>query len=615
MLSVMKSNKKFYRSNTLLANYSSKKETSNFAQALFYHISRALGLQNKNNSVLLILTLSFIWLQFFVTGCDKNSNSRVRSSEESDAAGTANLAVSQAGKPAPVSPVGIYDNKLKITNNSHENAASRVEALKKEDTTDSVNNPEIQEPEIVENKFVNTNTEAVSTFAADVDAASYSLCRRAINEGYAPPKNSVRIEELINYFGYDYPQPTDNKPFSITTEVSRCPWKSEHYIAMIGLQGKKIDISKTPPSNVVFLIDVSGSMQDDDKLPLLKESLKMLTNQLREQDKVSIVVYAGAAGVVLPPTSGANKQKIISSLEQLESGGSTNGAEGIELAYKIAKENYFANGNNRVILATDGDFNVGPSSEEELVKLIENKRSEGIFLTVLGFGSGNFQDSKMEQLADKGNGNYAYVDSKNEANKAMVQEFGATLTTIAKDVKIQVAFNPTLVKEYRLIGYENRVLNNEDFDDDKKDAGEIGAGHSVTALYEIIPTNRIVTGDLPRLDDFSKNNISENNFNANEMFKVKFRYKNPNEDKSNLILGPGFLTNDKINQPSTNLQFAASVAEWGLILKGSQYKGRANIEQIIQNATNALTTGFQDADQYGYRKEFIELVRKSKNLH
>ena len=350
---------------------------------------------------------------------------------------------------------------------------------------DNINSEEYET--ISENTFKWASKTPLSTFSIDVDGASYSNVRRMIMDGRLPVKDAVRVEELINYFNYDYEAPRSEHPFSVNTEVGKAPWNPNHQLVQVGIQGAKIDVENLPPSNLVFLLDVSGSMSYDDKLPLLKKGLKLLTNQLREEDYVSIVVYAGSSGLVLPPTSGAQKETILEALNKLNAGGSTAGAAGIKQAYQVAKEYFRENGNNRVILATDGDFNVGVSSNDELIKLIEEKRNDGIFLSVLGFGSGNLKDSKMEQIANNGNGNYYYIDNLLEAKKVLVTEMGGTLHTIAKDVKIQVEFNPQNVKAYRLIGYENRLLADEDFNNDKKDAGEVGSGHTVTALYEIIP--------------------------------------------------------------------------------------------------------------------------------
>ncbi|MCC3439064.1 VWA domain-containing protein [Microcoleus sp. PH2017_05_CCC_O_A] len=390
---------------------------------------------------------------------------------------------------------------------------------------------------IYDNSYQRASNNPLSTFGIDVDTASYSNVRRFINSGVMPPKDAVRLEELINYFTYDYPQPKGDRPFSINTEVANAPWNPQHKLVHIGLQGKSISTKNLPPNNLVFLIDVSGSMNSPDKLPLVKASLKYLVSELRAKDSVTIVVYAGAAGLVLPPTPGNQKEKILDSIDKLEAGGSTAGGAGIQLAYKVAKDNFIKQGNNRVILATDGDFNVGVSSDGELVRMIEEKREQGVFLSVLGFGTGNLQDAKMEQLADKGNGNYAYIDSLLEAKKVLVTQMGGTLFTIAKDVKIQVEFNPAKVQAYRLVGYENRVLQNQDFNDDKKDAGELGAGHSVTAIYEIIPVGVASDVKLPEVDPlkYQPNPATASTSQTDELMQVKLRYKNPNETVSQLI--------------------------------------------------------------------------------
>lgn len=458
---------------------------------------------------------------------------------------------------------------------------------------------------IHDNPFYATANAPLSTFSIDVDRASYSNIRRFINQGQKPPKDAVRIEEMINYFEYDYPQPTDDKPFSINTEVAECKWNSKHKVLMIGLQGKKMDMEKIPPANLVFLLDVSGSMNEPDKLPLLISSLKLLTNNLREEDKVSIVVYAGAAGLVLPATSGSNKAKINKALEKLEAGGSTAGGEGIILAYKIAKENYIKNGNNRIILATDGDFNVGASSDRAMEDLITEKRKEGIFLTCLGFGSGNYQDSKMETLADKGNGNYAYIDNIQEARKTLVTEMGGTLFTIAKDVKLQIEFNPTKVKAYRLIGYENRMLNTEDFKDDKKDAGELGAGHTVTALYEIIPVG--IEDEFTKESTTLKYQQTKPNVTAQvsgELATVKFRYKKPDADVSKEIVQPIMDKQMVFLQTSENYRFANAVALFGMLLRESKYAGNGNLKMVSEMGSTALSK-----DPEGYRAEFLRLVK------
>ena len=463
---------------------------------------------------------------------------------------------------------------------------------------------------ISENGFHKVTDDPLSTFSIDVDAASYSNVRRYLNENQLPPAGAVRTEEMINYFKYQYPQPTGKDPFSINTEISDCPWNKENKLVLIGLQGKNIPVENLPASNLVFLIDVSGSMFSENKLPLVKASLKMLTDQLREKDHISIVVYAGNAGMVLPSTSGDNKIKIKNAIDALEAGGSTAGGAGIELAYKIAQQNFMEEGNNRIILCTDGDFNVGASSDDDMVRLIERERNKGIYLSVLGYGMGNYKDSKMEQLADKGNGNYAYIDGINEARKVLVNEFGGTLFTIAKDVKLQIEFNPKKVAGYRLIGYEDRLLNKEDFNDDKKDAGELGSGHTVTALYEIIPSG--VTSeflkDVDPLKYQNNNSKTTSSFN-DEMLTVKFRYKSPGNDNSELIVHSVIDKKTDINNASDNFRFATSVACFAMLLRNSKYKGNSNYEQVIRMANSSL-----GKDAEGYRIEFISLVKKAEKL-
>jgi Ca-activated chloride channel homolog len=461
---------------------------------------------------------------------------------------------------------------------------------------------------ITENIFHDPLKNPLSTFSIDVDAASYSNIRRFITSGQRPPKDAVRIEEMINYFDYEYAQPKGDDPFSINTEISTAPWNSKHKLVHIGLQGKNIPKENLPPSNLVFLIDVSGSMSDENKLPLLKTSFKMLVEQLREQDRIAIVVYAGAAGLVLPSTSGAEKKTIIDALDKLEAGGSTAGGAGIKLAYAIAKENFQKEGNNRVILATDGDFNVGESSNGGMERLIEEKREEGVFLTALGFGMGNYKDSKMETLADKGNGNYFYIDSILEAQKALVNEFGGTLFTIAKDVKLQIEFNPARVKAYRLIGYENRLLRDEDFNDDKKDAGELGSGHSVTALYEIIPSG--VESEFSKVDDlkYQKTKVENTASASKEIMTVKFRYKKPTGSASKLIVHPLLDENITIAKTSDNFRWSAAVAGLGMLLRDSEYVKDFKLEDVLLLAQNA-----RGKDENGYRVEFINMV-KSLNM-
>ncbi|TAF96544.1 MAG: VWA domain-containing protein [Oscillatoriales cyanobacterium] len=464
---------------------------------------------------------------------------------------------------------------------------------------------------IYDNSYQRASNNPLSTFGIDVDTASYSNVRRFINSGVMPPKDAVRLEELINYFTYDYPQPKGDRPFSINTEVANAPWNPQHKLVHIGLQGKSISTKNLPPNNLVFLIDVSGSMNSPDKLPLVKASLKYLVSELRAKDSVTIVVYAGAAGLVLPPTPGNQKEKILDSIDKLEAGGSTAGGAGIQLAYKVAKDNFIKQGNNRVILATDGDFNVGASSDGELVRMIEEKREQGVFLSVLGFGTGNLQDAKMEQLADKGNGNYAYIDSLLEAKKVLVTQMGGTLFTIAKDVKIQVEFNPAKVQAYRLVGYENRVLQNQDFNDDKKDAGELGAGHSVTAIYEIIPVGVASDVKLPEVDPlkYQPNPATASTSQTDELMQVKLRYKNPNETVSQLITQSVIDKPVKLENASANFRFAAAVAAFGMVLRDSEYKGAANFDQVLKLASQA-----KGEDKEGYRAEFIRLVENCKTL-
>jgi len=464
---------------------------------------------------------------------------------------------------------------------------------------------------ITENPYLKVSDNPLSTFSIDVDAASYSNVRRMLNAGQLPPAGAVRIEEMINYFTYQYPKPEDNALFSVNTEMAACPWNANHRLALIGLQGRQIAYDKLPASNLVFLIDVSGSMDEADKLPLVKQSLNLLVDQLREQDKVAMVVYTGNAGLVLPATSGANKAKIKEAINNLDAGGSTAGGEGIKLAYKVARENLRQGGNNRVILCTDGDFNVGASSDDELERMIEKERQAGVYLTVLGYGTGNYQDAKMQKLADKGNGNHAYIDGIAEAKKVLINEFGGTLFTIAKDVKLQVEFNPQKVKGYRLIGYENRMLAKEDFNNDKKDAGDLGSGHTVTALYEIIPAGV----DDPQLDSvdalrYQKTKTAKvaGEFGG-ELMNIKLRYKQPDGDVSSLIQHPVMDAQTGIAQTSNNFRFAAAVAEFGMLLRNSQYKGDGDYSLVRMLATNALGD-----DTQGYRKEFLQLVSTASSI-
>jgi len=458
---------------------------------------------------------------------------------------------------------------------------------------------------IQENTFIAPTVSPLSTFSIDVDAASYSNLRRFINQGQQPPKDAVRIEEMVNYFDYDYPQPTGEDPFEVITEYSDCPWNADHRLLHIGLQGKEIPKDNLPASNLVFLCDVSGSMQSSDKLPLLQSSLKMLTNNLRSEDKVSLVVYAGSSGVVLAPTGGDQKAKIREAIDGLFAGGSTAGAEGIELAYKQAKSAFIKGGNNRIILATDGDFNVGMSSDAELIRLIEKERDNDIFLTVMGFGTGNLKDNKMEKIADHGNGNYAYIDNINEARKVLVKEFGGTLFTIAKDVKLQLEFNPNHVAGYRLIGYENRLLNKEDFNDDKKDAGELGAGHTVTAMYEIIPAG-VKSKFMKSVDALKYQKIKDNKKTsyADELLTLKLRYKQPEGKESKLLSKVVANKASDLNVTSDNFRWAATVAGFGMLLRDSEFRQEATYKSMMAMGENAMGEDLQ-----GYRSEMLRMMK------
>jgi Ca-activated chloride channel family protein len=460
-----------------------------------------------------------------------------------------------------------------------------------------------------ENPFLEVARAPLSTFSIDVDTASYSNTRRFLKDGQLPPKDAVRIEELINYFSYDYPQPVGEAPFSVTAEISEAPWNPQHRLVHIGLQGKRIPVENMPPANLVFLLDVSGSMNEPLKLPLVKSAMKTLTEQLTSRDRVAMVVYAGSSGLVLPSTPGDRKGEILSAIDRLEAGGSTNGGEGIELAYKIAEENFIRGGSNRVILATDGDFNVGVTSEGDLVRLIEEKRQGGVFLSVLGFGTGNVKDSTMEQLADKGNGNYAYIDSLGEARKVLGEQIGGTLFTIAKDVKIQVEFNPRQVAAYRLIGYENRILRDRDFNDDTKDAGEIGAGHTVTALYEVVPFGQKF--ENPGIDPLKyQEPVKPSEMaNSNEMMTVKLRYKEPAQDQSKLLSVSLADSKARLGSASENFKFASAVAAFGMLLRDSKYKADASYNEVLELARSSV-----GADPQGYRSEFIQMVETARDL-
>lgn len=455
----------------------------------------------------------------------------------------------------------------------------------------------------VENDFINVSDEALSTFSIDVDTASYSNVRRFLNRGQMPPKGSVRIEELINYFKYDYDTPKGEDPFAVNLAVSKCPWNDKAKLVRIGLKGQEIERSERPKANLVFLLDVSGSMSSQNKLPLLKKSMKLLLNNLNEQDKVAIVVYAGASGLVLPSTACSERGTIEAALERLNAGGSTNGGAGIDLAYRTAVGNFIEDGINRVILCTDGDFNVGNTSHSGLVEQIQKNAKTGVFLSVLGFGMGNYKDSTLERLANKGNGIYGYIDNYDEAKKLFIDQLNGSLLTIAKDVKIQVEFNPQQVGSYRLVGYENRKLNKQDFNDDQKDAGEIGSGHTVTALYELIPTGVEASSKVDELKYQPK--AQESDKFIGEIMNVKVRYKKPDEDKSKLLQFPLKGDLKAVDKANEEMKLATSVATFGMILRDSKYKGTADYDKVLE-----LAKGLTRADE----KEFIELVKKAKRL-
>jgi Ca-activated chloride channel family protein len=459
---------------------------------------------------------------------------------------------------------------------------------------------------IDENPFRSVSAEPLSTFSIDVDTASYANVRRFLSEGTLPPADAVRVEEMINYFRYSYAPPRDGTPFSVTTELTDCPWNRQHRLALVGLQGQPMPSDELPPRNLVFLLDVSGSMQSVDKLPLVRNAMRMFSDTLNSRDRVAIVVYAGSSGLVLPSTPGDHRERIHRAIAELEAGGSTNGGQGIQLAYRVAREHFVKGGINRVILATDGDFNVGVTSHDDLVRLIEHERASGVFLSVLGVGTGNLKDSTMEMLADKGNGNYAYLDSLQEARKVLIKEAGSTLVTIAKDVKLQVEFNPRHVAGYRLIGYENRVLANEDFNDDRKDAGEIGAGHSVTALYEIVPAG--VELPRPSVDPLKYQTApaASPSQKSNELLTVKLRYKAPDGDQSRLLVRT---VDNRVQPMSANLGFASAVAEIGMLLRDSKHVPSASFDAAIGRARK-----FREQDEDGYRTEFVKLAEVASGL-
>lgn len=481
------------------------------------------------------------------------------------------------------------------------------------DRTDAPHNTETYD-RIVDNGFLTVSQNPLSTFSIDVDTASFSIVRRFLSEHRLPPPGAVRIEEMVNYFTYAYPQPTNGKPFSVNVETAACPWNAEHRLVRIGLKGREITQEQRPPSNLVFLLDVSGSMDDPRKLPMVKSGMQMLVEQLADRDSVAIVTYAGASGIALPPTPATKKARIIEAIYDLQPSGSTNGAQGIELAYQLAEQNRIPGGTNRVILCTDGDFNVGVTSQDELVRLIERNAKGGVFLSVLGFGMGNYKDSTLEKLADMGNGNYAYIDTLREAKKVLIDQMQGTLITIAKDVKIQIEFNPSRAAGYRLIGYENRLLAKEDFNNDSKDAGDIGAGHTVTALYEVVPAGKTVPS--PEVDPLkyqavtAMKPVASGDSVRTELMTVKLRYKQPEAVESQLIEVAVPDQDRQFNQASSDFVWAASVAEFGMILRNSKHRGNATLTSVLEMARPAV-----GSDLRGYRQEFIELLTSAISLN
>lgn len=538
------------------------------------------------------LALAFFICSLLFTGCGNTLQEAPKAAASSNYEGTSSSATPQ---PHVDTSNGVAQNKMMVQFSESLAVADSVSF--------SVENggPEFNTEEygkISERGFVSPEAEPLSTFSIDVDTASYSNMRRFVKNGQEVPKDAVRIEEMINYFQYDYPEPEGKMPFSITTELSQCPWNKENKLLLIGLKGKDIAIENIPPSNLVFLLDVSGSMNSPDKLPLVKEAFLKLVETLRPEDRISIVTYAGSESVVLEGAKGDQKLEISEAINYLEAGGSTAGARGIKTAYEIAQEYFIKSGNNRVILATDGDFNVGVSSEGELKRLIEEERKKGIFLSVLGFGTGNIKDNMMETLADHGNGNYAYIDSILEAKKVLVEEMGGTLLTIAKDVKLQVEFNPEKVGGYRLVGYENRMLNHEDFEDDTRDAGEMGAGHRVTALYELIPAD-----SAKALEDNNLKYQKKETTGSDEWLTVHVRYKEPDKDES---IPLSFVVDKEQEKAimSENFAFASGVAEFGLLLRDSEYKGNASYESVYGRIVN-LASVKRDS----YKSEFVRIVQ------
>lgn len=564
------------------------------------------------------VTAFAVLLLMLVTACTSPSGEKINSKTRTDQVTLTDTKQEEPLAPPPPGKPG--EEKLTITTiNEYGSATEKIPAdivideevneiavgmneSKKEFNTEDYDN-------ITENTFLAATQNPLSTFSIDVDEAAYSNVRRYLENGSLPPPGAVRIEEMINYFDYNYPQPAGDEPFSVNTEIAACPWNPQHRLVHIGLQGREIPMGHLPASNLVFLVDVSGSMDEPNKLPLVQASMKLLTEQLREKDKVAIVVYAGSAGLVLPSTNGMDKATIREAIDRLQAGGSTAGGAGIRLAYQTARENYIKGGNNRIILATDGDFNVGVSSDDELVRMVEEERKSGVFLSVLGYGMGNYKDNKMQQLADKGNGNHSYIDNLSEARKVLVSEFGSTLFTIAKDVKIQVEFNPAKVQAYRLVGYENRMLAKEDFNDDAKDAGELGSGHTVTALYEVIPAG--VRDEFTRSVDPLKYQAGPAAVftNSDELLTIKLRYKKPDGDVSRLITHPVADRALQVQATSDNFRFSAAVAAFGMLLRQSSYKQGASYDQVI-----SLARGARGQDPNGYRTEFIRLVQSATLL-
>lgn len=550
----------------------------------------------RKTTILLLFALLSTQLMAFSEGCslaDNNAETNSKTSINSET--SADL---EESTDASISS-DVYEVK---TEEAYETGSNTKGTAYTETESDSKAASESY-AKITENAFISTKKTDTSTFSADVDTASYSNIRRMINNGYSMyeiPADAVRIEEMLNYFSYDYTEPENNEPFGVSMQSTKCPWNTENNIVMIGLNTEKVDFEDAPDSNLVFLLDVSGSMSDANKLPLLTKAFSLLANELDAKDKVSIVTYAGEDKVLLEGVSGNQKDRILSTLDSLEASGSTNGSAGIETAYKLAKENFIEGGNNRVILATDGDLNVGITDDEELEEFIAKKKDDGIFLSTLGFGMGNYKDAKLELLADKGNGNYAYIDSLTEAKKVMVKEMGANFTTVAKDVKLQVAFNPDVVEEYRLIGYENRVMKNKDFEDDTKDAGEIGSGHSVTALYEVKMTDDYTQSKEANITELAEEDI------AYDWTTLKIRYKSPTGKKSK-ELSYTCSDTDYSETPSDDLAFAMAVAEFGMILRNSEYKGEGSFDQVVQLAKQT------DTSKDMYKSEFVKLVSTLAN--